>query len=117
MGILFPLAVPLAVSLGQGSEPVLLGTVASVLSGSVFGDHCSPISDTTVLSSMASGSDHVDHVRTQLPYALSAAAGAILLGYLPAAVGLPVWACLPVGVAVMWLTVRFVGRPVEGAGS
>jgi Na+/H+ antiporter NhaC len=54
-------------------------TVAAVLSGSVFGDHCSPISDTTMVSSMASASDHVDHVATQIPYALTAAAGAFLL--------------------------------------
>jgi tetracycline resistance efflux pump len=47
-------------------------TVAAVLGGGVFGDHCSPISDTTIISSMASASDHIDHVKTQLPYALSA---------------------------------------------
>jgi tetracycline resistance efflux pump len=53
--------------------------IASVLSGSVFGDHCSPISDTTIISSMASASDHIDHVRTQLPYALTAAFFALVL--------------------------------------
>ncbi len=45
-------------------------SIAAVLSGSVFGDHCSPISDTTIVSSMASACDHIDHVRTQLPYAM-----------------------------------------------
>jgi Na+/H+ antiporter NhaC len=77
MAILLPLVIPLTVALGGdagfagGSHyTVLLGVISSVLAGSIFGDHCSPISDTTVLSSTASGCDHVDHVRTQLPYAL-----------------------------------------------
>ncbi len=72
-----PLGVPLALASG-GSLPL---TVAAVLGGGVFGDHCSPISDTTVISSMASACDHVDHVKTQLPYALAAASVA-LAGYL-----------------------------------
>ena len=54
-------------------------TVGAILSGGIFGDHCSPISDTTIISSMASASDHIDHVRTQLPYALTAAGGALLI--------------------------------------
>jgi len=76
-GIMMPLGVPLALASG-GSLPL---TVAAVLGGGVFGDHCSPISDTTVISSMASACDHVDHVKTQLPYALAAATVA-LAGYL-----------------------------------
>jgi len=58
--------------------PVIL-TIAAALGGGVFGDHCSPISDTTILSSMASASDHIDHVRTQLPYALLSGAAATVL--------------------------------------
>ena len=73
--IMIPIAVPTALLMGVN----LPLTVAAVLSGSVFGDHCSPISDTTMVSSMASASDHVDHVATQIPYALTAAAGAFLL--------------------------------------
>jgi Na+/H+ antiporter NhaC len=57
--------------------------ISAVFEGSIFGDHCSPISDTTVLSSVACASDHIDHVRTQLPYALSTGAAAIGFGYLP----------------------------------
>jgi len=53
--------------------------VAAAIGGGVFGDHCSPISDTTVISSMASASDHIDHVKTQLPYALLAGGAALLL--------------------------------------
>jgi Na+/H+ antiporter NhaC len=68
--IMIPIAVPVAMTLGL-SVPLLLG---AAISGAIFGDHASPISDTTVLASMASASDHIDHVRTQLPYALIAAA-------------------------------------------
>jgi Na+/H+ antiporter NhaC len=95
---------------------VLLGTVGSVLSGSVWGDHCSPISDTTILSSMASGCDHLAHVRTQIPYALVGGAAAILVGTLPTAFGAPVWIMLPVGALAIVAVVRLVGRPVVVAG-
>ncbi len=73
--ILVPVAMPLAAA--SGVSPSLL--LAAVLGGGVFGDHCSPISDSTVLSSLASGCDHLLHVRTQLPYALAAGCAALLL--------------------------------------
>ena len=63
---MLPIAVPAAAALGFPIAPF----VAASLSGGVFGDHCSPISDTTIISSMAAATDHIDHVRTQLPYAL-----------------------------------------------
>ncbi|PJB39251.1 MAG: sodium:solute symporter [Deltaproteobacteria bacterium CG_4_9_14_3_um_filter_63_12] len=69
-GIMMPIGIPLVAAMG-GSLPLV---VAAILGGGVFGDHCSPISDTTVISSMATACDHIDHVRTQLPYALVAAA-------------------------------------------
>jgi len=113
MAILTPLAVPLALASAAADPGLLAATVAAILGGSVFGDHCSPISDTTILSSMASGCDHVDHVRTQLPYALFAAAVAVLVGYLPYAVtGVPPWILLVIGVAITAAWVRVVGRPV-----
>ena len=78
--IMIPIAVPIAVTLGI-PVPLMLG---AAISGGIFGDHASPISDTTVLASMASASDHIEHVRTQLPYALIAAAvatvGFLLIG-------------------------------------
>jgi len=78
--IMIPIAVPIAATLGL-PVPLLL---AAAISGAIFGDHASPISDTTVLASMASATDHIDHVRTQLPYALIAAgiaaAGFFVLG-------------------------------------
>ncbi len=72
--IMIPIAVPAASSLGLDLAPFL----AAALSGGIFGDHCSPISDTTIISSMAAATDHVDHVRTQLPYALTGGAVATL---------------------------------------
>jgi len=83
IAILTPLAVPLLFQSVPDPGGLLPLVVSAILGGSVFGDHCSPISDTTVMSSMASGADHVDHVRTQLPYALLAASTACLVGYLP----------------------------------
>jgi len=64
--IMLPIAVPAAMTLGLPLPPF----VAAALAGGIFGDHCSPISDTTIISSMAAATDHIDHVRTQLPYAL-----------------------------------------------
>jgi len=114
MAILTPLAVPWALEAAAGDPRLLAVSVAAILGGAVFGDHCSPISDTTILSSMASGCDHVDHVRTQLPYALFAAAVAMVVGYLPdALLGVPPWLMLMIGVAVIALWTRFVARPVS----
>ncbi len=82
-GIIVPVAVPLAVGAGV---PLPLA-IAAVMGGGVFGDHCSPISDTTIIASLASGCDHMEHVRTQLPYALVggvAATGLYLLAGLAA---------------------------------
>ncbi|RUO30199.1 Na+/H+ antiporter NhaC family protein [Aliidiomarina soli] len=73
--IMLPLAIPLALSLGLPPAPF----IAAAISGGIFGDHASPISDTTILASLAAGTEHIDHVRTQLPYALLAAFGTILL--------------------------------------
>ena len=119
MGILIPLAVPTAHGLAQAAGMdagqaygILLGSVSSVLAGAIFGDHCSPISDTTVLSSMSSGCDHVDHVRTQLPYALVVAGVALIIGYLPTGFGVPPWVGLLAGAASLLAVVRWVGRPV-----
>ena len=73
--IMIPIAVPMIQIIGL--HPGLL--LAAVLGGGVFGDHCSPISDTTIISSMAAATDHIDHVRTQLPYALLAGTAALVL--------------------------------------
>ena len=73
--IMVPICLPLAFNITGGEiTPVIYATIAAIMGGGCFGDHCSPLSDTTILSSLASGSDHMDHVKTQLPYALTAAA-------------------------------------------
>jgi Na+/H+ antiporter NhaC len=120
MAILLPLVIPLTVSLGGGvgfesggGYTVLLGAISSVLAGSIFGDHCSPISDTTVLSSMASGADHVDHVRTQLPYALLVAGVGMLVGDIGTAYGLPNALALVLGAGILWLFLRARGTVVS----
>ncbi len=73
--ILMPIAVPLALESGA-SLPLVVG---AVMGGGIFGDHCSPISDTTVVSSLSAGCDHIEHVTTQIPYALVGGVGATVL--------------------------------------
>lgn len=119
MAILMPIVIPLAYKIpvqeglaaGTASK-ILLGAIAGVLAGATFGDHCSPISDTTILSSMASACDHIDHVRTQMPYALTTAGVACLFGYIPAGFGFSPWLCLGIGVAVLVVFLRFFGKRV-----
>lgn len=120
MTILTPLCIPLVIQIahingiaGIAESDILLSGIAAILSGAVFGDHCSPISDTTIMSSMASGADHIDHVRTQLPYALTAAALGVLFGYIPAALGVPNILALAIAVAAVFGVVRFLGRRVD----
>ncbi len=113
MAILFPLVVPLAHEIAPGSEGILLGTVSSILAGSVWGDHCSPISDTTILSSMATSCDHMDHVRTQLPYCLAVGLVSLLCAEIPVAAGwYGPWTGLAVGAIVMIVVFELVSRPV-----
>ena len=120
MGILMPLIIPLVwavLQLNDMADPdhyhIIYSSVSCVLAGAVWGDHCSPISDTTILSSMASGCDHIDHVRTQLPYAMSVGLVALLLGTLPAGFGFPWWVSILVGAVVLSTALRLFGTPVE----
>jgi Na+/H+ antiporter NhaC len=125
MGILTPLAIPLtwAVMQSQGVGDlqhmhILYSAIASVLAGAVWGDHCSPISDTTILSSMASGCDHIEHVRTQMPYALTVGLTAILTGSVPVAMGMPWWAGMLIGATVLVVILRIFGvesRPAHAS--
>jgi Na+/H+ antiporter NhaC len=117
MAILVPIVIPLAVVFGgsigfeYGNDYVImLGSISSVLAGAIFGDHCSPISDTTVLSSMASACDHVDHVRTQLPYALVVALVAMALGDVPTAFGMPPIVTYVFGAVVLYGIVQTFGK-------
>lgn len=122
MGIIMPLTIPLAWAVmtvngiaDPGGMHILYSAVACVLAGAVWGDHCSPISDTTVLSSIASGCDHIEHVRTQMPYALLVGTVAIGLGTIPAGYGLSPWISIVVGGAVLFLLLRFFGRKADEA--
>jgi len=117
MGILMPLVVPLtwAAIASDGtadaaSMPILYSAISSVLAGAVWGDHCSPISDTTIMSSMASGCDHISHVSTQMPYALLVGAVAVFAGTLPAGFGMPWWIGMLIGAAALWTVLRIFGR-------
>jgi Na+/H+ antiporter NhaC len=119
MAILYPLILPASWMLCQeqglsvdATMPLFYNVVASVLAGSVMGDHCSPISDTTIMSSLASHCNHIEHVRTQMPYALSVGGVAVLIGVLPTALGLPSWAAFLFAFVVLGLVVRFVGKKV-----
>jgi Na+/H+ antiporter NhaC len=90
MAILIPTAIPIAFQLdGDTYGLTTMICLGAVLDGSIFGDHCSPISDTTIMSSIASSCDHIHHVRTQLPYSLTVAGFALICGYYPAALGMP----------------------------
>ena len=110
MGVLMPLALPVAFALSPGDEALVASVVAAVFSGAVFGDHCSPLSDTTIVSAMACDLEPYEHVRTQLPYALSAAVVATFCGFLPLGYGIPPWVCLLGGVAVV-----FFLPPIHGS--
>lgn len=113
MAILMPLVIPVAVALGEtsGSAQVLVPTIGAVLAGAVFGDHCSPISDTTIVSAVSSDCEPMAHVRTQLPYALIGAGLAVVLGYLPAGFGVSPWWLLLVGGAACWVVIRYAAKP------
>lgn len=115
MAIVMPLVIPVAATLtgmtaDGGAGTVVIVTIGAVLAGAVFGDHCSPISDTTIVSAFSSDCDAMEHVRTQMPYALWAAGFAVLLGYVPAGWGISSWWLLAVGAAACWVLIRFLGR-------
>ncbi len=111
--ILMPLVIPIAAGVSQASgevTPLIISTIGAVLTGAVFGDPCSPISDTTILSSSGAGADHIAHVRTQIPYAATAAIVAAVIGFIPAGFGVSPWISLVVGIAVIYGIVRFIGK-------
>ena len=119
MSILVPVVVPMAVQLMNIEantvvhDPIFLSTFAAILSGSVFGDHCSPISDTTILSSTATCSDHIDHVRTQMPYSVSVAVIAMLVGYGGIGLNLSLPVILLVSILLLAVQFRFYAKPID----
>jgi Na+/H+ antiporter NhaC len=121
MAILYPIAIPTtwAVCLSAQLDPdlsleILLNVIATVMSASVVGDHCSPISDTTILSSLACDCNHIDHVRTQMPYALTVAAVSlgcsIVATYHGGGWGISFF-CVLISIGVLYVIIRKKGKP------
>jgi Na+/H+ antiporter NhaC len=122
MAILMPLIIPLAwavMTVNGIADPsgmhILYSAVACCLAGAVWGDHCSPISDTTVLSSVASGCDHIEHVRTQLPYAMLVGIVGLLIGTVPGGFGMPPWLSIVIGIVILASILRLLGKKAEAA--
>ena len=120
MAILYPLILPASWLICKNfgfnydeSIAIFYNVVSSILAGSVLGDHCSPISDTTILSSLASSCNHIEHVRTQMPYALTVGAVSIVFGTIPAAYGIPSLILFPLGIFAIYLIIKFIGKKVE----
>jgi len=117
MAIVLPLILPVAWAVAGDGGPVpadsmhiIYSTVACVLAGSVWGDHCSPISDTTVLSSMAADCDHIEHVRTQIPYAATVGGVALVGGIIPAAYGVPWWLAMAACAVILFMIIKLFGK-------
>jgi Na+/H+ antiporter NhaC len=113
MGILVPIVVTVCISFYSSNSfelSVFYASIASVLSGAVLGDHCSPISDTTILSSMATGCDHINHVNSQLTYCLLCGGIAVLLILLNVWIGLNLLFSYVVGVLLIYLIINVLGR-------
>ncbi len=114
MSILIPIAIPVAYALDDQSYGLItIICLGSVLDGAIFGDHCSPISDTTIMSSISAQCDHIHHVQTQIPYSLFVAIIALFVGYLPAAMGVPPVLCYTLGTAALIAGLLFIGKPLK----
>ena len=120
MGIFYPIVIPLAwqVLFLNGMADIehmyiIYSSVACVLCGAVWGDHCSPISDTTIMSSMASGCNHIDHVATQFPYAIIVASIALIIGTIPTGYGWPPMIMISVGIVLIWIVIFLFGKRVN----
>ncbi|MBP5621998.1 MAG: hypothetical protein J6X44_08290, partial [Thermoguttaceae bacterium] len=112
MAIITPLAIPFANALAPGDYPYLVVATSAVLTGAIFGDHSSPISDTTILSATSARCGMLEHVGTQIEYALYVAAVAILFGFLPVGLGISIWAVLPVSIFAVFVLLLAKGKKV-----
>jgi Na+/H+ antiporter NhaC len=117
MAILYPLILPVTWLIchnsglsHEASMAIFYNVVSVVLAGSVMGDHCSPISDTTIMSSLASGCNHISHVKTQMPYALTVGAVALVVGTVPAALGISPFWLFVAGLAVLYMLIRIMAK-------
>ncbi|MFN4151317.1 MAG: Na+/H+ antiporter NhaC family protein, partial [Candidatus Sericytochromatia bacterium] len=122
MGIFFPLVTPLAISLlnnagleaisASGYNNIFLGVIGAVFAGALFGDHCSPISDTTTMSSLSTGSDLIDHFSSQLVYGLVVLAVSVLCGFLLIGFGVNPFISIFIGIISMFIILRLFGKKV-----
>ena len=110
--IMLPLSFTLALEMGADAYQILLNSTSCVLAGAVLGDHCSPISDTTILSSLATRCDHIEHVRTQLPYALTVGVVALTFTLISATTGLPWYLCFIFGGGILYFLISLFGKKV-----
>lgn len=116
MALLFPTALPLAVSMSGSAadaQTFVFSVTGAILTGAIFGDHCSPVSDTTIMASMSCKVNHIDHVRTQMPYALTFGIISILLGYLPAGFFINPFLLIIPQIAAAFLIFRYFGKKVS----
>jgi Na+/H+ antiporter NhaC len=119
MAIVYPLMLPLSwqLSIQSGLDPemalaLFYNVTSCVLAGAVLGDHCSPISDTTILSSLATQCDHIAHVRTQMPYALTVGGISVLFTVLVALLSIPWYLVFPMGTVLLFFIIRLIGKNV-----
>ncbi len=104
----FGILIPIVVAVFEGSDPeLMIISISACMAGAVCGDHCSPISDTTIMASAGAQCDHVNHVSTQLPYAMLAAAVSFVT-YLVAGFVKTAWIALPVGIVLMVATLMVI---------
>ena len=116
MGILFPIVISIASSFlsNEGEvSAIFYCSIASVLSGAVLGDHCSPISDTTILSSMATGCNHINHVNSQLTYCLVVGVLSIVIMLLQGLFGIPLWILMIIGILLIYLIINMLGEIID----
>lgn len=121
MALVYPLILPAVWSISNSpayayeyadAMSIFYNTVSAVLAGAVLGDHCSPISDTTILSSLASGCNHIDHVKTQIPYALTVGAVSVTIGTLLSALGLHPLLAFFIAIGLLILIIELIGKRV-----
>jgi len=115
MFMVMPIAVPIVAAVGgiaenPAADPFMLSCVAAVLSGAIFGDHCSPMTDCTILAALGAGCETMDHVRTQMPYALTVAITSVVFGTLLTSLGLSPFVGLCLGIVFMALVIRILGK-------
>ena len=113
MSILMPLAIPLSWAMSTGDIGFVIMCIGGVFSGAVFGDHCSPISDTTILSSMGTSCVHINHVTTQMYYAVFVGCIAVFAGFIPIGLGVPWYLCIPIGAVALYIGLKLLGEKVE----